>query len=190
MYNKKTLLILAGAPTPNSDLASAITSYASGAAQSTTSGANANPLSLVTQVCDFSSNLPTSLQSDFDAYATSVISYLSASSSEIDAVITNCVATGSEGASYTSFVNSLATHTGALCQATGSSNGTITSSSTATSTGAGGAGDTGSVTTGGGGTATNGGASTSIPTGAAAQPTALYGGAAAAAGFLGAVMLL
>ncbi|TGJ78593.1 hypothetical protein E0Z10_g10167, partial [Xylaria hypoxylon] len=158
--------LLAGAPTPGSELASAITSYASAEQQSLSSEAAANPLGLVTQVCDFSSGLPSSLQSEFDSYATSVISYLSASSSEIDAVITNCVATGSEGDAYTSYVNSFATHTGPLCSATGSSTGIITPSSTPT------ASETGSITTGGGGSATTD-VTTTPSTDAAAQPTAL-----------------
>ncbi|KAI1294517.1 hypothetical protein F5Y03DRAFT_312928 [Xylaria venustula] len=221
--------LLAGAPTPSSDLASAITSYASNAEQSVTaSGAagNQDPQQVLTQACNFSSQLPSSLQSQFDAYATSLISYVSASSSYIDAVITNCVATGDQGASYTSFVNSFATHSGPLCQATGGSGGNGTSSSTggSSSTGSGTGTDTGagastatqtssgtgtggsgggSTTTGGAGgvggagsgtTTTggeNGGGSTSSPsTGAAAAPTALYGGAAAAAGILGAAILL
>ncbi|KAI8950968.1 hypothetical protein F4801DRAFT_546764 [Xylaria longipes] len=179
---KSYVSLLAGVPTPDGQLASAVTSYASGIAQNAT-GTDANPLAYATYVCDFSSQLPSSLQSDFDAYATQVISYVSAQSSDIDAVITNCVATGAEGAAYTSFVNSLATHTGPLCQATGTPNGTTngtftTGTPTPTSTGAGGGG------------AAGGGVTTSSPTGAAALPTAVLGGAAAAAGLIGAIVLL
>ncbi|KAI0458644.1 hypothetical protein F5B21DRAFT_500150 [Xylaria acuta] len=171
--------LLAGAPTPDGQLASALTSYATG------TGANANPLAFATQVCDFSSGLPSSLRSDFDAYATRVISYVSASSADIDAVITNCLATGAEGPSYTSLVDSFAAHTGPLCEATGVPNGTVvtTGTPTPTSTGA----------DGGGGGSGGGAATTSAPTGAAAAvalPTAVLGGAAAAAGLLGAIVLL
>ncbi|KAI0969928.1 hypothetical protein F4678DRAFT_141430 [Xylaria arbuscula] len=209
--------LLAGAPTPSSDLAAAITSYASSAGQSATANGagNQDPQAVLTQACSFSSQLPSSLQSQFDAYATSLLSYVSASSSYIDAVITDCIATGDQGASYTSFVNSLATHSGPLCQATGGAGGNGTSSSTGGSsstgsgtgatqtssgTGTGGSGGGSTTTTGGvggagGGSTTttgggNGGSTSSPSTGAAAAPTALYGGAAAAAGILGAAILL
>ncbi|KAI1744223.1 hypothetical protein F4680DRAFT_285892 [Xylaria scruposa] len=183
--------LIAGAPTPDGQLASAITSYASGVVQSATA-TDANPLAIVTQVCDFSSNLPSSLQSDFDAYVTQVISYVSASSSAIDAVITNCVATGAEGAAYTSLVNSFAAQTGPLCAPTGTTTSTVIGTGTSTPSGASN-GTTTFVTgtpspssTG----ANGGGASSSVPTGAAAMPTAVLGGAAAAAGLLGAIALL
>lgn len=186
--------ILGGAPTPSSDLANALTSYASSAAASVTVATTTGSLGgysdlnqFLSQACDFSSQLPSSLQSQFDDYATSLISYVSASSSQIDDVITSCIATGSEGAGYTSLVNSLATHTGPLCTGTATSTGTESSTTpTSTDGGAGGAGG-GSQTTGGGGDA----GSSSVPTGAATVPTvALGGAAAAAAGILGAAILL
>ncbi|KAI1430139.1 hypothetical protein F5Y12DRAFT_3271 [Xylaria sp. FL1777] len=210
--------LLAGAPTPTGPLGSAITSYANGAVPSVTGAgngnANADPQALLTQVCDFSAQLPSSLQSQFDDYATSLISYVSASSSAIDAVITNCVATGSaasEAAAYTSFVNSFATHTGPLCAAatvttttSGFGNGTATSTGSSTGTGTGGSSSGGesstttTVVTGGGaggsGTTTtgagSGGASSSstVPTGAAAMPTAVFG-SAAFAGLLAVILL-
>ncbi|KAI1432600.1 hypothetical protein GGR50DRAFT_696871 [Xylaria sp. CBS 124048] len=184
--------ILAGAPTPTGQLASAITSYAGGFRQTgspnSNNNNNANPVS---EACSFSSNLPSSLQRDFDAYLTSVISYVSASSSEIDALITNCVASGSQGASLTSIVNSVATHSGPLCQATGAANGTSTSTTSSATT------PTSSTTRGGGGggggTRTGGPTSagtTSAQTGAGAKPTGMFAGAAAAAGVLGAAVLL
>ncbi|KAI1819848.1 hypothetical protein F4861DRAFT_525383 [Xylaria intraflava] len=173
--------ILAGAPTPPAQLASAITSFAGGFRQ--TGSPNANPLS---EACEFSSGLPSTLRSDFDAYATKVISYVSVSSSEIDALITNCVATGAQGASLTSIVNSLATHTGALCQATGITNGTTTATSAPTTTQTGGVG-TGTAT---GTTATTSPATTTGQTGAGSKPTGVLAGAAAAAGVLGAAVLL
>ncbi|KAI0544883.1 hypothetical protein F4679DRAFT_563349 [Xylaria curta] len=184
--------LIAGAPTPDGQLASAITSYASGVAQSATA-TDANPLAIATQVCDFSSNLPSSLQSDFDAYVTQVISYVSASSSAIDAVITNCVATGAEGAAYTSLVNSFAAQTGPLCAPTGTTTSTVIGTGTSTPSGA--SNGTTTFVTGTpspSSTGVNGGgASSSVPTGAAAMPTAILGGAAAAAaGLLGAIALL
>lgn len=204
--------ILAAAPTPTGELGSSFTSYASSLIAS--GGTNANPLALATQVCDFSSSLPASLHGDFDAYVTSVVSYVSASSAAIDAVITDCVATGSVGAGYTSLVNSFATHSGPLCTGGGANGTSSTSAGTGTSTGTGtGNGNGGSPTptatgtggngggngggVGGGGATTSdangngaGGQTTSTPTGAAAQPTALFGGVAAAAGILGAAILL
>lgn len=184
--------LLLGAPTPTGPLGSALTSYASSVAQNAgaSSGSAApNPLAIATQVCDFSSQLPNSLQSEFDAYATSVISYVSASSADIDAVITNCLATGSEGAAYTSIVNSLATHTGPLCSGSGSGGGGTATGTpsfsdtviTPTPTSTGGEG---------GGSGGGSGETSSVPTAAAAQPTAFLGGVAAAAGLLGAVALL
>ncbi|KAI0196136.1 hypothetical protein EV127DRAFT_418440 [Xylaria flabelliformis] len=184
--------LLAGAPTPDGQLASAITSYASGIVQSAT--AIANPVAIATQVCQFSSNLPSSLQSDFDAYVTQVISYVSASSSAIDAVITNCVATGAEGAAYTSVINSFAAQTGPLCAAaTGTTTGSYIATGTGTPSGA--ANGTTTFVTGTptpSSTGVNGGgaSSSSVPTGAAAMPTAVLGGAAAAAGLLGVIALL
>ncbi|KAI0206269.1 hypothetical protein F4808DRAFT_112841 [Astrocystis sublimbata] len=167
--------LLKGAPTPDAQLAKALTSYASQAASSL-SGSDAtavtNPLAIATQVCDFSSGLPSSLQSDFDAYVTKVISYVSASSSEIDAVVTNCLATGKEGEAYTSVINSFAAHTGPLCDASG---GPATGTTPA---------PTGSATD------ANGEPTSSPSQGAAALPTAVYGGVAAAAGLLGVVAML
>ncbi|KAI0861958.1 hypothetical protein F4860DRAFT_152900 [Xylaria cubensis] len=186
--------LLAGAPTPDGQLASAITSYASGIAQSATATDAANPLAIATQVCAFSSNLPSSLQSDFDAYVTEVISYVSASSSAIDAVITNCVATGAEGAAYTSVINSFAAQTGPLCAAaTGTTTGSYIATGTGTPSGV--ANGTTTFVTGTptpSSTGVNGGgaSSSSVPTGAAAMPTAVLGGAAAAAGLLGVIALL
>ncbi|KAI3337799.1 hypothetical protein F4824DRAFT_104185 [Ustulina deusta] len=205
--------LLAEAPTPTGELALAITSWALGAEQSAPAGGSgngngneaANPLSLVAEACAFSAQLAPSLRGEFDAYATRVIGYVSASSSDIDALITDCVATGGAGASYTSFVDALATHTGPLCQATGgagggATNGTTSTASpttTATTTTAGGGGGGGGTATtattngqGGGTATTEGGTATSVHTGAAALPTAVLGGAAAAAGLLGAAILL
>jgi hypothetical protein len=167
--------ILKGAPTPPSELASAITSYGSGVAQSA-SVTDPNPLAYVTDVCSFGSQLPSSLQSDFSSYATQVISYLSVSSSQIDAVITNCLATGQEAAAYTSFVNALATHTGPLCDATSAPNSTTSGGVSPTSSTA--------------GTTSSAAGTMSVSTDAAARPTGILAGAAAAAGFLGAVALL
>ncbi|KAI3331990.1 hypothetical protein HD806DRAFT_478973 [Xylariaceae sp. AK1471] len=183
------LSLVKGLPTPASELASAITSYATGVAQSG-SATDTNPLAYVTDVCSFESQLPSSLQSDFSSYVTQVISYVSASSSQIDAVITNCVATGLEGAAYTSLVNSLATHTGPLCAVTGAPNGTtsgitsgtgISNSPTPTPTGS---------STNVASSPTSSGSSASVSTDAAAKPTGIFAAAAAAAGLLGAVALL
>ncbi|KAI1755141.1 hypothetical protein F4782DRAFT_490139 [Xylaria castorea] len=175
--------LLAGAPTPDGQLASAITSYANGVVESAIVEV-ANPVAIVTQVCEFSSDLPSSLRSEFDAYVTQVISYVSASSSAIDAVITNCLATGTEAASYTSLVNSFGAQTGPLCQATGVPNGTSNGTITVT-TGT----PTPSSTTGAS-SGSGSGATTPVSTGAAAVPTAVLGGAAAVAGLLGAIVLL
>ncbi|KAI2623645.1 hypothetical protein GGS21DRAFT_494155 [Xylaria nigripes] len=169
--------ILASAPKPNSQLASAITSFAGGLRQT---GAPHNNLNPVSEACALSSGLPQSLRSDFDAYVTKVISFVSVSSSEIDALITNCVATGEQGARYTSLVNSLATHTGPLCQATGGTTGT-TGTGTQTTAVTGGTSIVGTSTTA---------ATTSVPRGEGAKPTGVLAGAAAAAGALGAAILL
>ncbi|KAI1817783.1 hypothetical protein GGS20DRAFT_455056 [Poronia punctata] len=188
--------LLASAPTPDGQLASAVTSYASqaigGGATGTGGGmpTPTNPLELVGQVCSFSSQLPQSLQSEFNDYASEVVSYVSAQSSELDAVITNCIATGggSEADRYTSLVNSLATHTGPICAdaTTTGGNGTASSTGTPSTTITSGT----FTTTVGGGGATGNPPSTDSPTGGAAAPTGFLAGAAAAAGVLGAAILL
>jgi hypothetical protein len=193
--------ILAEAPTPDGQLASAITSYASsligGGNGDVTAATNVptptNPLDIVTQVCSFASQLPASLQGDFSSYANHVISYVSAQSSNLDAVITNCVATGTasdQAAAYTSFVNSIATHTGPLCAAP-----TVGSNSTTTTTATYNSPYPTTFTTGGGGpvtteTGTIPTTTTAVPTGAAAAPTGMLANAAAVAGLLGAIALL
>ncbi|KAI0391582.1 hypothetical protein F5Y17DRAFT_439966 [Xylariaceae sp. FL0594] len=204
--------LLAGAPTPTGELASAITSYASSYLGSGNDGqvtaatnmppaapAATNPLEVVTQVCSFGAQLPESLQQDFSAYATQVVSYVSAQSSAIDGVITSCLATGAystDAASYTDAVNSIASHTGPLCAAVtttpGGGNGTATDTTTVT-TPAATTTETGGGVGGGPVTSTGPGGETSAPptpTGAAAVPTGMLANAAAAAGLLGFVALL
>jgi hypothetical protein len=80
----------------------------------------------------------------------------------------------------TSFVNSLATHTGPICAATsGATNGTtISVTPTPTNSNIGGGSSSGIVST------------TSPSTDLAAKPTGMLAGAAAAAGLLGAIALL
>ncbi|KAI1180662.1 hypothetical protein F4777DRAFT_528842 [Nemania sp. FL0916] len=189
--------LLANAPTPTGSLGAAFASYASTAASSfeatATDAGPAAILGLATQVCEFSSALPSSLHSDFDAYATSVLSYVSASSSAIDAAITGCLETGAIGTVYVSVINSLATHSGPLCDIT-SGLGSLTSSGAASATDSNGATITPTPTPTGSGDAgaSGAGGSATTPTTAAAQPTAVVKGAAAAAaaGLLGAVVLL
>jgi hypothetical protein len=92
-------------PQATGELGASITSYASGAP--------------ITDVCAFYSEIPSSLQGDFSSHVASIISFVNASSSAIDAVITECNTGGpAEIAAFTSYVNAVGTHTGPLCEMT------------------------------------------------------------------------
>ncbi|KAI1328334.1 hypothetical protein F5Y16DRAFT_159124 [Xylariaceae sp. FL0255] len=163
-------------PTPTGELLNSIIIYAESIESNPTQTTN-NPLQYATDVCAFESSLPSSLESDFSAYVTSVKSFASASSSAIDALITDCLTTGDAASAFSSLLNSFVTATGPLCTATPASNGTITSTFSYSA----------SPTP----TTTSSGNPTSSPsTGGAPAPTGMLAGAAAAAGFLGAAIFL
>ncbi|KAI8628840.1 hypothetical protein F5Y19DRAFT_435063 [Xylariaceae sp. FL1651] len=149
-------------PQATGELGASLTSYASGAP--------------ITDVCAFSKQLPSSLQGDFSSHVASIISFVSASSSAIDAVITECNTGGPAAiAAFTSYVNAVGTHTGPLCTMTSApSSGNGTTNGTASVTSA----------------PTPSSNVSSIPTAAAPRHTGLFAGAAGVIGVLGAVALL
>ncbi|KAI1144843.1 hypothetical protein F4825DRAFT_300866 [Nemania diffusa] len=141
-----------------------------------------DPEGYVELLCSIADELPSSLLPDFQDWGSELLSYGSVHISSYDAYVTECVTTGPAASSITSYLNSILTGTGGLCQPTatpsGASNGTaVTTPATTpapTATG------TNSTTT----------AATSVVTGAAARPTGAIIGAAAIGGLLGAVALL
>ncbi|KAI1360039.1 hypothetical protein F5Y08DRAFT_318164 [Xylaria arbuscula] len=145
-----------------------------------------DPAGYASELCSIAGELPASQLSDFGAWGQSLLSFASAEISSYDALVTKCFATGAEASAATSYIHSIASQTGALCQATstpgggsGPSNGTatITSAPTATATSTIVPGNTTSATT-------------SIPVALAARPTGVFAGAVGAAGLLAAAVLL
>ncbi|KAI0130506.1 hypothetical protein BJ170DRAFT_316981 [Xylariales sp. AK1849] len=153
--------ILSSVPTPSADLSSYIVSYAATATD-------------VTQACAVTSNLPSSLQSAFSSYDSQVSSWYSAEKSDIDALVSSC-STDPLAQTISSVTSLLNVYTASGCDAlTGATTGTTKPTTTGT---------TKSTTTGGIAASTS-------PSSAGAKPTGVYAGAAAAAGFLGAVALM
>ncbi|KAI0515445.1 hypothetical protein F5B22DRAFT_190881 [Xylaria bambusicola] len=145
-----------------------------------------DPEGYASEVCRIATELPASQLSEFGVWGSSLLSYVSSEASSYDALVTKCYATGAQGAAATSYINSIASRAGPLCEVTstpgggsGPSNGTSTitpaPTSMATSTGA-----PNSTTS----------AMTSIPVGLAAKPTGVLAGAVGAAGLLAAAILL
>ncbi|KAI1756265.1 hypothetical protein F4782DRAFT_485518 [Xylaria castorea] len=152
-------------------------------------GLLSHPDAYVEQICGVVGSLPSSILPEFAIWGSSLLNYASVEISSYDAVVTKCIATGTAAASITSFIHSIASAPGALCQPTSTStpsggNGTahITHYSTAT--------PYPTATHSGNGTSHTGVPTTSIPTAAAARPTGAFVGAAAIGGLLGAVALL
>ncbi|KAI1744960.1 hypothetical protein F4680DRAFT_403871 [Xylaria scruposa] len=143
-----------------------------------------HPDTYVEDICVVAGSLPSSVLSDFAGWGSSLLDYASVSISSYDAVVTKCITTGTAAASITSFIHSIASAPGALCQPTstnvpsgGNSTASVTPYPTAT--------HSGNATTPHTGVPT-----TSIPTAAAARPTGAFVGAAAVGGLLGAIALL
>ncbi|KAH8156536.1 hypothetical protein CIB48_g11707 [Xylaria polymorpha] len=137
----------------------------------------ADPSAYVEVLCSVAAELPSSLLPAFQTWGSGLLSYGSVHISQYDDFVTQCVTTGSAAATITSYLNSILTATGGLCQPTsapgGESNGTA-STPAATVTGA------NSTST----------SATLVPTAAAARPTGVLVGAAAMGGLIGAVALL
>ncbi|KAI8944017.1 hypothetical protein F4801DRAFT_573125 [Xylaria longipes] len=136
-----------------------------------------DPEGYVSLLCSVAADIPSSLLPEFQSWGSGLLSYGSVHISDYDAFVTECVTTGAAAATITSYLNSILTGTGGLCQPTsapGSApNGTL-STPAPTATG------TNSTST----------SATSVPTAAAARPTGVLAGAAALGGLIGAVALL
>ncbi|KAI0431725.1 hypothetical protein F5Y09DRAFT_304125 [Xylaria sp. FL1042] len=134
----------------------------------------ASPSAYVDQICSIANALPASALPEFGKWGSSLLEFAATEISSYDGIVTKCVATGAEGAAITSYIHSIASHPGELCQITRSpSNGTATITSYPNPTG--------------NGTSTP---TSSIPVAGAARPTGVLAGAAALGGLIGAVALL
>ncbi|KAI1325970.1 hypothetical protein F5Y16DRAFT_376461 [Xylariaceae sp. FL0255] len=132
---------------------------------------------MITDICSFASALPSSLQQPFSSHVSDILSWVSVSSSALDAFQIACN-TGSpaEKSAITSAINQAGYATGEpvcslaafLSGGNGKSNGTITTSSATTPTST----------------------PSSVPTAAAPRNTGVYIGAAGVAGMVGVVALL
>jgi hypothetical protein len=124
------------------------------------------------QLCAIATALPSSLLPEFQTFASELLSFGKAHSSELIAYITDCVPE-EEVASSSSYINYVFTATGNICQETpaptpgGASNGTYPTATSAPSS-----------------------STTLILTAAAARPTGVLLGAAAVGGVLGAAAML
>ncbi|KAI1308629.1 hypothetical protein F5Y03DRAFT_93735 [Xylaria venustula] len=174
--------LVAKAPTIPADVASALAAVETGANAIQASNLLQSPDAYVAELCSAAAELPQSALVDFGAWGSSLLNFAATEIDSYDGIVTKCVATGAEGASITSYIHSIASNPGKLCQdQTGTpSNGTATiTSSYPTATGG-----SNSTTTG------SSSPSSSIPVAGAARPTGVLAGAAAIAGLIGAVALL
>ncbi|KAI1078232.1 hypothetical protein F5B20DRAFT_548530 [Whalleya microplaca] len=168
--------LLSSVPTPTGSLESYLLSAVTQAPPAPSSIAIQN----ATALCQATASLPSSLRADYSSYDAAVSSWYSAHSSELSALASSCSnqlpvapATLSAILSYATAPNPCS----GIATATGSGNGTASPTS---SNGSGnGSGESGSSP------------SSSVSVGGAARPTGVVAGAAvAAAGFLGAAVLL
>ncbi|KAI0531841.1 hypothetical protein GGR58DRAFT_492182 [Xylaria digitata] len=174
--------LFANAPTMPAALASYTGDSTETAPPATTTSFD-NPLGdpevYVEFICGMLAGLPSSLLPDFQSYGSALLSYGSVHISEYDAYITDCVTTGEEASTRISYLNSILTGTGNLCQPTlapgGVSNSSYPTTPAPTATSS---------------NASSNSSTTMIVTAAAAKPTGAFAGAAAMGGFLGAAALL
>ncbi|KAI0459495.1 hypothetical protein F5B21DRAFT_511219 [Xylaria acuta] len=171
-----TSRLIAGGPTLPAELSPYLAGPLGGGNGATTTSAYASttlppdtladPDGYVSVLCSVAAELPSSLLPPFQSWGSGLLKYGSSHISEYDAYVTECVTTGPAAATITSYLHSILTGTGGLCQPTsapgGASNGTASTSTSATL----------------------------VPTAAAARPTGVIAGAAALGGLIGAVALL
>ncbi|KAI1166017.1 hypothetical protein F5B18DRAFT_116977 [Nemania serpens] len=130
-----------------------------------------NPEGYAKELCSLAADLPASFTGDFASWGQSLLGFASTHISSYDALVTECATTGSAAASITSYLHSIVSAPGKLCQPT--STPSITSAAASDPA-----------------PSADGAVSTSSPTGAAARPTGVFAGAAVMGGLLGAVALL
>ncbi|CAJ2501409.1 Uu.00g042620.m01.CDS01 [Anthostomella pinea] len=168
-------MVLASIPTPTGDLSAYLSSFVATADLSDVTDA-------ASVLCDVTAGMPTSLSSAYSSYDMAASSWYSSNSADIQSLISSCA--GDMGAELTMAVSAVESYTSSGCSG---SVAAMTSGLTSSSTGSSKTSGSGST---GGATATSSGASTSVETGAASRPTGLIAGAVAAAGFLGAAVML
>ncbi|KAI0438750.1 hypothetical protein F4803DRAFT_569345 [Xylaria telfairii] len=137
----------------------------------------ADPSAYVEVLCSVAAELPSSLLPAFQSWGSGLLSYGSVHISQYDEFVTQCVTTGPAAATITSYLNSILTATGGLCQPTSAPGGVSKGTASMPAATATGANSTSTSTT-------------LVPTAAAARPTGVLVGAAVMGGLIGAVALL
>ncbi|TGJ87051.1 hypothetical protein E0Z10_g1783 [Xylaria hypoxylon] len=172
--------LLAAAPMAPTELVSAFAAANTGGSEISADGLLRHPSLYVDTLCGYAGVLPESILPAFANWGSDLLNFASTEISSYDGIVTKCITTGTEAASITSFIHSIASNPADLCKAPSStpSNGTASITPYPTATG--------SSTT----TSASGSPSTLIPTAGAARPTGVLAGAAAIGGLLGAVALL
>ncbi|KAI0021068.1 hypothetical protein F4780DRAFT_313787 [Xylariomycetidae sp. FL0641] len=174
------LSLLGSVPTPSGQLLSYIESYAATATLDLAAG---DPAALCTASA---AAIPPSLSSAYAAYETQAESWFAANADALTSLVSVC-STGAMGAQISAASSAYASAASACLSAT------ATATATASGSGSGGAKPTSTSTAGAGASQTSGGAGsdvTQVPEGAATRPAGLYAAVAAAAGVLGAAILL
>ncbi|GAP90340.1 hypothetical protein SAMD00023353_4600930 [Rosellinia necatrix] len=146
----------------------------------------AHPSEAIDRLCSFAAEIPQDALSQFGEYGSSLLHFASTQLPSYDALVSNCIATGAEAASITSYIRHIVTQTEPLCPAVtrpptggnGSNNGTVTITSPPTPL------PTSSYP------AQTSTSASPIPTAAASRPTGVFLGAGVVAGLLGAAALL
>ncbi|KAI1184851.1 hypothetical protein F5B17DRAFT_433168 [Nemania serpens] len=117
--------LIAAAPTYAPALTPWLQGPAAGSGRVTTATAVplADPEFYVEQICSVAAELPPALLPDFQTWASELVSFGRDRISFYDALVTDCVSTGEAGATVTSYINSILTATGNICQATATSSG-------------------------------------------------------------------
>ncbi|GAP93008.1 hypothetical protein SAMD00023353_3100240 [Rosellinia necatrix] len=145
-----------------------------------------DPQAYVDVLCAAASVLPSAELDTFHSWGADLLSYASVHISEYNAFVTDCLSAGEAAASLTSYLDSIVTATGGLCEPAA----TATATATAAPTG-GAASSNGTAPNGTGGAAPYPTTGPSVPvTAGAPHATGLLAGAAAMGGLLGAAALL
>ncbi|KAJ3555196.1 hypothetical protein NPX13_g10410 [Xylaria arbuscula] len=170
--------LLGAAPTTPPEIESAILEYYPEGAESTNGDLLLSPSAYVSSICSIATQLPEPVLSQFATWGSDLLEFAATKVESYDWIITKCVTTGEAAASITSYIHSIASHPGELCNIEASpTNGTTsaapypTPSSNATSS-------------------TTGSPTASVSLAGASMPTGVLAGAAAVGGLLGAVALL
>ncbi|KAI0521758.1 hypothetical protein F5B22DRAFT_500854 [Xylaria bambusicola] len=169
--------LVAAAPTVPADVAAAIEAEYSGGADPNLNLLQ-DPAAYVSLLCGVAAELPPPALSNFKTFGSSLLAFAATELASYDGIVTKCVTTGAAAASITSYIHSIASFPGQLCNVVASpTNGTSSAPPYPTATGNGTTTSTGLPTS-------------SISMAGAAMPTGVLAGAAAVGGLLGAVAML